>query len=66
MQVKVNGDNTTLHDSATLSDLLTHLGLGQGRVAVEVNREIIPRSEHTGHRLREGDHIEVVQAIGGG
>ena len=66
MQVNVNGDNTTLKDNATLSELLEHLGLGAGRIAVEVNREIIPRSEHSGHRLRDGDRIEVVQAIGGG
>ena len=36
------------------------------RVAVEVNREIVPRGRHTHHRLQDDDRVEVVVAIGGG
>jgi sulfur carrier protein len=36
------------------------------RVAVEINRDIVPRSRHATHRLCEGDRVEIVQAIGGG
>ncbi|MEP4372681.1 MAG: sulfur carrier protein ThiS [Alloalcanivorax venustensis] len=36
------------------------------RLAVEVNREIVPKSEHGTHTLQEGDTVEVVHAIGGG
>ncbi|MEX1198845.1 MAG: sulfur carrier protein ThiS [Pseudohongiellaceae bacterium] len=66
MQVRVNGDPQTIHDNATLGELLEQLSLTGGRIAVEINRDIIPRSEHGRHRLQDGDHIEVVQAIGGG
>ncbi|MGM0632917.1 MAG: sulfur carrier protein ThiS [Pseudomonadota bacterium] len=66
MQVQVNGDTHTIHDNATLEELLQQLSLTGGRIAVEVNRDIIPRSEHDTHPLADGDRIEVVQAIGGG
>lgn len=66
MQVQVNGKTHTIHDRATLGELLQQLSLTGGRVAAEVNRDIIPRSEHHQYRLNDGDHIEVVHAIGGG
>ncbi len=47
-------------------DLLAEAGYAQRRVAVEVNREIVPKSEHARREIRDGDHIEIVQALGGG
>ena len=65
MNVTVNGESRALAPSATLQQLIELLGV-QGRYAVEVNGEIIPKSAHAIHALRDGDRIEVVQAIGGG
>ncbi|WP_097459061.1 sulfur carrier protein ThiS [Mangrovitalea sediminis] len=66
MQVIVNGEPMTLADASSVADLLNQLTLTGRRIAVEVNLEIVPRSQHDQHRLREGDRVEVVGAIGGG
>jgi sulfur carrier protein len=67
MDVYVNGDKTSLADGATVAVLLEGLGVSRARrIAVEVNEEIVPRSEFDGQRLRDGDRVEIVQAIGGG
>ncbi len=66
MRLTVNGDPVELEPGATIQRLLEQLDMETGRVAVEINREIIPRSEHADHRLTEGDRIEIVHAIGGG
>ena len=52
--------------ACSVAALLDESGYGVRRVAVEVNREIVPRSLHAQHALREGDRVEIVQAIGGG
>jgi sulfur carrier protein len=46
--------------------LLLEMGLVGKRVAVEINHEIVPRAQHGDRVLRDGDRIEIVQAIGGG
>lgn len=66
MELTVNGDSRTLDEGATVADLVRELGLEGQRLAVEVNREIVPRSTHPGHVLRAGDRVEIVHAIGGG
>ena len=50
----------------TVAQLLDREGLGGRRVAVEVNRRIVPRSAHGTHALAAGDKVEVVHALGGG
>jgi sulfur carrier protein len=49
-----------------VSDLVDELGLGKRRIAVEVNRDILPRDAYARHSLRDGDVVEIVQFIGGG
>ena len=66
MQLFVNGKPQTLPNDSTVAQLLEVLQVGTGRIAVEVNGEIVPRSEFAAHRLGEEDRIEIVQAIGGG
>jgi sulfur carrier protein len=66
MQIELNGAPRELPDGTDIATLLELLELGERRVAVEVNREIVPRGDHAGYRLRPGDRVEVVQAIGGG
>lgn len=66
MNIILNGKPKTLEDACTIKQLIDQLGLADKRVAVEVNLDIIPRSEHEQHQLKENDKVEVVHAIGGG
>ena len=66
MQIVLNGEPREVADDITLDALIGTLDLPTTRFAVEVNEELIPRSEHPSHALHADDHIEVVQAIGGG
>lgn len=64
--VTINGVARDIEPGLMLQDLLQQLEIGPGPVAVEVNGEIVPRSEHCRHQLQAMDKIEIVQAIGGG
>ena len=71
MHVTFNGTPLQLaaEDAAhplMLAELLRRQGLGERRVAVEINGEVVPRSRHSSTSVREGDRIEVVHALGGG
>ncbi|RTE67084.1 sulfur carrier protein ThiS [Amphritea opalescens] len=66
MLIQVNGDSLDVQEGASVADLIEQLGLGERRVAVELNLEIVPRSRHANTKLSEGDRVEVVHAIGGG
>ena len=66
MEVFVNGVVRQVHAPLTIASLLDAEGQGGRRVAVEVNREIVPRSRHPDHVLADGDRVEIIQAIGGG
>ena len=66
MQVAVNGEPLQLPEQSTLEDLIARLQLTGKRIAVEVNLEIVPRSEHASLVLQPGDRVEIVHAIGGG
>jgi len=66
MDIQLNGDALSVAEGATVQALLLQQGLGERRVAVEVNGEIVPRSRHAGHVLAQGDRVEIVHALGGG
>ncbi|WP_040259545.1 MULTISPECIES: sulfur carrier protein ThiS [Pseudomonas] len=66
MRIQLNGDTFELPTGETVADLLARMELAGRRVAVELNLDIVPRSEHATTLLNEGDQVEVVQAIGGG
>ncbi len=66
MRIQLNGEALELPDGATVTDLLARLDLAGKRVAVELNLDIVPRSQHGETSLRDGDRVEVVHAIGGG
>jgi sulfur carrier protein len=66
MQILINGEARQFPAPLTVAALLLASGFGERRVAVEVNREIVPRSRHAAHTLSEGDQVEIIQAIGGG
>ena len=66
MNITVNGESRSLEPGTSLGELVENLGLEGKRIAVEVNREIVPRSEFDDFRLSDNDTIEIVNAIGGG
>jgi sulfur carrier protein len=66
MNILLNGTAQVLREEADVAELLKVAGLADKRVAVEVNLEIVPRSQHATRVLREGDRVEIVHAIGGG
>lgn len=66
MRIQLNGEPFELPDGESVAALLTRLDLAGRRVAVELNLDIVPRSQHGETVLKEGDQVEVVHAIGGG
>jgi thiamine biosynthesis protein ThiS len=66
MTITVNGKSKELAAPTTVAALLETLQLDAARVAVELNREILPRTRFSGQELTEGDTLEIVQFVGGG
>jgi sulfur carrier protein len=66
MQIFVNGEPRAVAPGLTAAQLVDLLDLSGRRLAMEINREILPRSLYADHALRDGDRVEIVQAIGGG
>ena len=66
MKIVLNGHEQDVGRDATLADLLAAEGLLGKRVAIEINHEIVPRSDYARRALAANDRVEVVQAIGGG
>jgi len=62
----LNGENKQIDKDTNIAQLLQSLDLSNKRLAVEINQQIIPRSNFTSHKLNELDKVEIVQAIGGG
>ena len=66
MRIVLNGEERHVDGCPTVAELLLQAGYGDRRVAVEINREVVPRSLHATRPLAEGDVVEIIQAIGGG
>jgi len=66
MQIIVNGQPHKLAAATSITELLVSLGLDQRRIAVEVNKNVISQSKHSAFQLSDGDHVEIIQAVGGG
>ena len=64
--IHVNGAARALGQGESVADLVRELALEGKRIAVEVNGAIVPRSRHDQTRLRAGDRVEIVGAVGGG
>jgi thiamine biosynthesis protein ThiS len=64
--VVVNGEPRSLDPGASIAELLENLGLGEKRVAVELNREVVDRGEWARTTLAADDRLEIVQFVGGG
>jgi thiamine biosynthesis protein ThiS len=65
MKITINGQEQT-SEPITLAQLVESLGMKQDRVAVELNRDIVPRAQWAETNLAEGDHLEIVHFVGGG
>ena len=66
MQIKVNGEPRTIVEPTNLEVLIEQLGFSGKRIAVELNREIVPHGQYGQQILKDGDQLEIVHAIGGG
>lgn len=66
MKITLNGNEQEIGDEMSLLELLESSGFQGKRVAVEINRQIVPRSLHAERRIHAGDRVEIVHAIGGG
>lgn len=66
MKVMVNGKETPMRPDQSVQELLVDLGMGGRAVAVELNREVVPRQQHPETPLQDGDVIEIVTLVGGG
>lgn len=64
--IVLNGENKQVDNNTSVSQLLEKLDLTEKRLAVEINQQIIPRSNFSNLMLNEKDNVEIVQAIGGG
>ncbi len=66
IDVVINGETRTVVEGTTVAALIVELGFGDRRVAVERNREVVPRAQHATTLLASGDQVEIVTFVGGG
>ena len=66
MKLIVNGEAREFNSISTVAALLEQLGMKPDRVAVELNRDLIPRDRWEKTQLSEGDELEIVHFVGGG
>ena len=64
--IKLNGEDRTIPPGLNIGQLLQHLGLDTGRVAVELNRIIVRKPDWPGTEIAAGDSLEIVTFVGGG
>jgi thiamine biosynthesis protein ThiS len=66
MKLHINGEPRDFTAPLSLSALLEQLGMKADRVAIELNRGIVPREEWAQTSLGDGDQLEIVHFVGGG
>lgn len=66
MFLTINGESREFLDGLTLASLVEQLGMKADRVAVELNLDIVPRSNWDSTALKDGDKLEIVHFVGGG
>ncbi len=66
MDLTINGEEKSFANSLSLAQLVEQLGMKEDRVAVELNREIVPRDRWADTSLKDGDRLEIVHFVGGG
>jgi sulfur carrier protein len=66
MRLVINGEEKDCPGVTTLASMVEFLGLKADRLAVELNLDIVPRSQWTTTTLHESDRLEIVHFVGGG
>lgn len=66
MRLVINGEEKEIQSGNNVEDLLRELDINGRHIAVALNLEVIPRSRYAETRLKEGDKVEIVHAVGGG
>ncbi len=66
MNISINKEMISLPEETTITSLLERLDIERKHIAVEINMEIIPKSEYDEYRLKEHDNVEIIWAVGGG
>ena len=66
LRVQVNGEPHDLPQGCSVAELLAQLDLIGRRVALALNREVVPRSTYADVMIQDGDRIEILEAVGGG
>ncbi len=66
MNITLNGEKKEVPDGMTVRGLLGFLKIEPGRVAVELNENIVKKAQYEGTMIRDGDSLEVVSFMGGG
>ncbi len=66
LAITVNGDPHEVAAGESVAGLIEALGLGGKRLAVAINREVVRRVHYAERRLEAGDHVEILEAVGGG
>lgn len=66
MKLRVNGEERDFEEPLTIEALLVKLQIEIKGTAVEVNKEVVPRSRHSEVALNDGDHVEIITMFGGG
>jgi sulfur carrier protein len=66
MTLQINGESRQFPELANVAALVEHLGMKGDRVAIELNRDIVPRDRWGSTDLHEGDRLEIVHFVGGG
>jgi thiamine biosynthesis protein ThiS len=66
MNLIINGEDRQFDSALTISDLLARLGMKPDRIAIELNRELVPRERWTATQLDDDDKLEIVHFVGGG
>jgi sulfur carrier protein len=64
--ITLNGDSYQIDGDTPLTELLERLKMRRGRVAVEINREIVPKANYDVTIVRAGDCVEIINFVGGG
>jgi sulfur carrier protein len=64
--LSINGKTQQFDSPISVAALIEHMQLGNKRIAIECNGEIVPRGQFNQHMLRDGDRLEIVVAVGGG
>ena len=66
ISITLNGEPYSLDGDPRLSALIDRLNMKPSRIAVELNREIVPKARYAATELRDGDQLEIINLVGGG